>query len=346
MQETASLVTEWLGRAGRNMPWRNTRDPYQIWLAEVILQQTRIETGVAYLERFLQRFPSLEALAAAPQDEVLKAWEGLGYYSRARNLHAAAAQLLSEFGGKFPSSVPDLLRLKGVGPYTARAIASFAFDAEVAVLDGNVMRVVSRLLGSASPIDLPATRQEFQLRLDAWVKGHNSRAFNHGMMDIGSTICTPTMPGCMVCPLESRCVARAEGITHLLPVKGKKLIRKLRFFDFYLLHGPEGLLIRQRPAQGLWGGLWEVPNEEREAEQDGQLRQPEARLLGTGKHVFTHFDMAYRVWEAPVRKIPEWTGAEFQSWEKIPTFAFPRAVLNMFDLYLPPLATASAQETS
>ncbi|MDP5171775.1 MAG: A/G-specific adenine glycosylase, partial [Bacteroidia bacterium] len=322
----------------RNMPWRNTSNPYQIWLSEVILQQTRIETGVAYLERFLARFPLLSDLASAPQDEVLKYWEGLGYYSRARNLHAAAIQLVEDFGGEFPESHLELLTLKGVGPYTARAIASFAFGEQVAVLDGNVMRVVSRLLGDPAPIDQQKTRKEFQQQLDFWVKDSDSRKFNHGMMDIGSVICTPTNPGCMICPLESQCVARKEGLTAVLPQKGKKLVRKTRYFRFYLLRKERELLIRQRPQAGLWGGLWEIPNDETTAEEwEAKKGVGETVWLGSGKHIFTHFDMHYHVFSMELKAENYPIEGQFEKYEKIHTFAFPRAVLNMFDQHLPGL---------
>ncbi len=243
-------IVTWLEEAGRRLDWRETRDPYRIWLAEVIMQQTRIETGVAYLRRFLQSFPQLSDLAEASLDEVLKHWEGLGYYSRARNLHAAAQQLIEEYDGTFPDTHKELMNLKGVGPYTARAIASFAFGQPVAVLDGNVMRVASRILGGPSPINQQKTRKAFQKVLDGWVQGVDSRKFNYGMMDLGATICTPTNPGCMICPVESACIARRDGTTHLLPQKGKKMVRKTRFFYFFLIRNESELLIRQRPEPG------------------------------------------------------------------------------------------------
>lgn len=334
--ETGPAIIEWFEHSGRKMDWRDTSDPYPIWLSEVIMQQTRIETGVAYLHRFLERFPRLEDLANASQDEVLKLWEGLGYYSRARNLHAAAQQLITDYHGKFPDSHTELIKLKGIGPYTSRAIASFAFGKPVAVLDGNVMRVTSRLLGDSSPIDEGKTRKKFQAQLDFWIKDVESKPFNHGLMDIGSTICTPTNPACMICPLESNCTARREGLTQVLPRKGKKLARKTRYFHFFIIHQDESILIRQRAQKGLWGGLWEIPNREVELELwQGKQEKKGLEYLGSGKHVFTHFDMHYHVFSG-LEASSEFNGKpSFEKYENLPNFAFSRAVLNMFQKYLP-----------
>jgi A/G-specific adenine glycosylase len=326
-------VVSWYESSGRNLPWRETRDPYRIWIAEVILQQTRIATGIAYYERFLTRFPTVQDLAAADLDEVLKLWEGLGYYSRARNLHAAAQQLVETYDGVFPDHHSILIQLKGIGPYTARAIGSFAFGNETGVIDGNVLRVMSRVLGDFSPIDQQKTRKAFQLLIDEWVAGLDSRLFNHGMMDLGSTVCTPSKPGCLICPLEPHCEARKQGITHLLPFKEKKLKRKIRFFHFFLLENEAGdIAIRQRPARGVWGGLWEIPNEE-VPETGWKVASPEqgGEYLFGFKHVFTHFDMMIRVYSLAAEEAPDWEGIQFIPTEKIPSFAFAKAILKIFE---------------
>ncbi|MEM6261214.1 MAG: A/G-specific adenine glycosylase, partial [Bacteroidota bacterium] len=223
IQGVASLLLRWFDQHGRKLPWRDTHQPYQIWIAEVILQQTRIEQGIGYYYRFLDRFPNVESLAAATEDEVLKYWEGLGYYSRARNLHAAGKTLHHDMKGIFPENHQELLKLKGIGPYTARAISSFAFGEPVGVLDGNVLRVVSRVLGTEAPINKPQNRTKFQQVVDSWVADYPSRDFNHAMMDLGATLCTPTKPGCMVCPLIGVCQAYQKGLTGRIPVKEKKL---------------------------------------------------------------------------------------------------------------------------
>ena len=331
--EIGQRIITWYRQQGRDLPWREVEDPYHIWIQEVVMQQTRIEQGIGYYERFVGRFPDLPSLAAAPLDEVLKYWEGLGYYSRARNLHAAAQQLMTEHGGRFPTEVAALQRLKGVGPYTARAIASFAFGASTGVIDGNVLRVMARVLGDDSPINQPRTRLAFQAIIDGWVAGLPSRPFNHGIIDLGATVCTPTQPGCLLCPLEPVCVARAEGRTHLLPFKEKKGPRPVRYYHFYLVHDAEGRrLIRQRPAQGLWGGLWEIPQEEVAAPAWEAQQDPRGGdFCFSLKHVFTHFDMMIGVYTLPPGPATKGLEGRFISPEKISTFAFARAVLKIFD---------------
>ncbi|MEO1448007.1 MAG: A/G-specific adenine glycosylase, partial [Bacteroidota bacterium] len=247
-------IVQWYEAHGRDLPWRDTFDPYHIWIAEVVLQQTRIEQGVGYYYRFVERFPDVATLAAASQDEVLKYWEGLGYYSRARNLHAGAQQIMEEFEGKFPDDYKQWLKVKGVGPYTARAIGSFAFGNATGVIDGNVLRVMSRVLADERPIDDPKTRKAFQAEIDTWVASVDSRPFNHGIMDIGATICTPTKPGCLLCPLVDICQGYARGMTQLLPKKRPKKARPVRHFHFYFIeNGQQEILIRRRPEKGLWG---------------------------------------------------------------------------------------------
>lgn len=331
-----SIATDlilWFEQHGRELPWRDTRDPYRIWIAEVILQQTRIETGVGYFYRFVERFPSVGDLAAAELDEVLKYWEGLGYYSRARNLHAAAQMLVDTYAGSFPTHFTEWLNLKGVGPYTARAVGSFAFDNPTGVIDGNVLRVMARVLGDASPINQAKTRQRFQQIIDQWVEGVPSRPFNFGMMDLGSTICTPARPGCLLCPLEQHCEARKQGLTHLLPHKEKKLKRKVRYYNFYLLTDQqERVAIRQRPAEGVWGGLWEIPNQEIEQSQWLARHDPhEGEYLGKLKHVFTHFDMMIHIFRLAPGQGADWGGLRFIEPQEISIFAFAKAVLKIFE---------------
>jgi len=326
-------ISDWYHTQGRDLPWRDTRDPYRIWIAEVILQQTRIAQGVSYFYRFVERFPDVKTLADAEQDEVLKYWEGLGYYSRARNLHKAAQMVMEEYEGRFPEDYRELLNLKGVGPYTARAIGSFAFDNPVGVIDGNVLRVMSRILGDARPINQPATRKAFQEIVDQWVAGIPSRPFNFGLMDLGSTICTPTQPGCLVCPVQTDCKAFAQGLTQLLPYKEKKLKRKTRYFHFYLHRDADGkLAVRQRPTTGYWGGLWEIPNEEVESGIWQHKQDPRGGAYrGKLKHVFTHFDMMIHIYELEGATPPEWGEVSFIATEEIPIFAFARAVLKIFE---------------
>ncbi|MEZ4827982.1 MAG: A/G-specific adenine glycosylase [Bacteroidia bacterium] len=328
-------IVSWYESHGRNLPWRETRDAYKIWISEVILQQTRIVQGIAYYHRFIHRFPDVVSLAQAPIDEVLKYWEGLGYYSRARNLHAAAVSICKEFDGQFPAHYTELQKLRGIGPYTARAIGSFAFDNAVGVIDGNVLRVMSRFLGDPAPINKTSTRNRFQEIIDVWVKGVNSRLFNNGIMDLGSVICTPAQPGCLICPLQTGCTAYREGMTHLLPVKEKQAERKTRYFHFYLAQNEAGsFLIRRRPAEGLWGGLWEIPNQEVEYRVwEEKSDRPGAKFLFSMKHIFTHFDMQIRVFLLAGDFSEEWPDAQFISIDKISIFAFSKAVLKIFDTW-------------
>ena len=333
MNPATSLI-EWYEAEGRPLPWRENKNPYRIWISEIILQQTRVAQGLDYFLRFVERFPDVESLAAASQDEVLKYWEGLGYYSRARNLHHSAKVLVNDLNGVFPTHYTEWIKLKGIGPYTARAIGSFAFGNKTGVLDGNVFRVLSRYLGDFSPIDLPATRKTFQAVLDQWIQEVDPAEFNQAIMDLGATVCTPQNPKCERCPIQAHCKAYEDQNAHLLPVKAKKLKRKTRYFQFYLHRNEaEKLLIQRRPNQGIWAGLWEIPN--REMEKKEWKNGADNTYLGELKHVFTHFDMMIRVYHtsSPPEEIS--VDHSFVSSEELSIFAFSRAVLKIFDQFLP-----------
>ena len=251
----SDTILAWYAENGRDLPWRRTRDPYAIWLSEIILQQTRIAQGKAYWERFLDRFPDVGSLARAHEDEVLRLWEGLGYYSRARNLHAAAKQIVA--AGSFPDTLEGIRALKGVGDYTAAAIGSIAFGLDAAVVDGNVYRVLSRYYGIATPVGSTAAKKEFTaLAADLLPEG-KAADFNQGMMDFGSLQCTPVSPACETCPLASACQAFRTGRTGILPVKqAAKAVTVRHFSYFYFRH--EGMTaFRKRPAGDIWQGLWE-----------------------------------------------------------------------------------------
>lgn len=213
----SSVLLEWYGIHGRDLPWRRTRDAYRIWLSEIILQQTRVDQGRDYWERFVRRWPTVELLAAATEDEVLREWQGLGYYSRARNLHAAAQQVVA--AGGFPDTVEGLMRLRGVGAYTAAAVASFAYDLPAAVVDGNVYRVLSRYFGIEVPIDSTEGRRLFAAMAQELIPADRAADYNAAVMDFGATQCTPASPDCAMCPLAETCAARAAGRVADLPVK-------------------------------------------------------------------------------------------------------------------------------
>ena len=287
------LLLSWYDANARRLPWRGTRDPYRIWLSEIMLQQTRAGAVERYYARFLARFPDVFALASAPQDEVLKLWEGLGYYSRARNLHAAAKRV-AESGGTFPKTVEGLLSLPGVGPYAARAIASIAYGIPVPALDGNQMRVLSRCFAVERVLKTP-----FDLEAEALSCLDQARPgdYNQALMDLGSAICTPKRPACVECPLSQVCRAHAEGDPLRYPLRPAPIAKREEARTVFLIETDDGIVIRRRDENKLLGGLYEFPSAEGHLDQAAA----EAFLSGMGipnmmefaplpeaKHVFTH----------------------------------------------------------
>ena len=252
-------LAPWYRAHGRDLPWRRTRDPYRIWLSEVILQQTRVDQGTAYYERFVEHYPTVADLAAAPEGAVMKLWQGLGYYSRARNLVAAARQVVQEHGGTFPSSFPKLLKLKGVGDYTAAAIASIVFDRPEAVVDGNVYRVLARVFGIDTPIDSTEGRKQFRVLANSLLDPANPGDHNQSVMELGATVCLPRKPACDDCPLGSRCIARREESIDRLPVKAGKTKVRDRYFHYLIMRSGNGLWLHQRTGKDIWRDLWQPP---------------------------------------------------------------------------------------
>lgn len=243
----------------RAMPWKGEKDPYKIWLSEIILQQTRVEQGLDYYNRFVSAFPSIHALANAPEKQVLKLWEGLGYYTRCRNLIATAQFISEEKKGRFPSAYEDILALKGVGPYTAAAIASFAFSLPYAVIDGNVLRVLSRYFGISAPIDSTEGKKIYGLLANELLDTTQPGMYNQAIMDFGATICKPQQPQCGVCPQRHQCQALQLDKVNELPVKEKQLVKKTRFFHYFIIRYKEKTIVRQRTAKDIWQGLHEFP---------------------------------------------------------------------------------------
>ncbi|MBS1809574.1 MAG: A/G-specific adenine glycosylase [Acidobacteria bacterium] len=256
----AAALLEWYDQRDTPMPWRGSRDPYRIWLSEVMLQQTRIATVKDYYARFLTLFPTIEALAKASLDEVLKAWEGLGYYSRARNLHRLAQVVVNEREGQFPATPEALQQLPGIGRYTAAAIASIAFGARSAVLDGNVIRVLTRLMDLPDEIGSPRIEQQLWDLAEALLPAERCGDYNQALMDLGRLICVPRRPVCEQCPVQSFCAAFAKGTQHLRPVKKQKAPLPIVRAAAAVIRDAEGrLLLVQRPTEGLLGGLWMLP---------------------------------------------------------------------------------------
>ena len=240
------------------MPWRHTQDPYPIWLSEIILQQTRVQQGLPYYERFLATFPTVRVLSEAKEEEVLRLWQGLGYYSRARNLHACARTIVEEHNGQFPDNFKDLLKLKGIGRYTAAAIASFAFGEVVPVVDGNVYRVLARLFGISTNIALPAAQKEFFTLASEIIDPEQPDTFNQAIMEFGAMHCTPQKPLCLYCPLQDMCYAFQHSQQKDFPVKKKEIKVKHRYFHYFIILSPAGkILMRTRPEGDIWRGLYD-----------------------------------------------------------------------------------------
>ena len=248
-------LLHWYSEFGRDLPWRRTRNPYAIWLSEIILQQTRIAQGQAYWERFMERFPTVEALAAASEDEVLRLWEGLGYYSRARNLHTAAQQIVAL--GAFPHTLEGIRALKGIGDYTAAAIGSIAFDIPTAVVDGNVYRVLARYYGIETPVGTTAAKKEFTERAQSLLPEDRPGDFNQAMMDFGAIQCTPSNPACLTCPLAEQCIALKTGRVDTLPLRQPAAAVQTRKLTYLYLRCNGQTAIHRRGPGDIWQGLWE-----------------------------------------------------------------------------------------
>ena len=331
----------WYADHGRDLPWRRTRDPYAIWLSEIILQQTRIAQGQAYWERFMAAFPDVESLAAASEDAVLRLWQGLGYYSRARNLHAAARQIVA-LGG-FPDTLDGIRALKGVGDYTAAAIGSIAFGLPAAVVDGNVYRVLARYYGIATPVGTTAARKEFSARAQALLPPDRPGDFNQAMMDFGALQCTPVSPACLLCPLADGCAALATGQVDRLPVRQKAPEVQVRRFDYIYVRYQGRTAIRKRGAGDIWQGLFEpLVRDQRLIGEACDCRHsgldPESpQLLKSGvKHQLTHRTLIvdFYLWEpASEPALPE--GYAWIEEAELDRYAKPR----LFELMLKELPT-------
>ncbi|MBB6673278.1 A/G-specific adenine glycosylase [Cohnella nanjingensis] len=306
----------WYKVAKRDLPWRRSRDPYHIWISEIMLQQTRVDTVIPYFNRFVERFPTVADLAAAPEEDVLKAWEGLGYYSRARNLQAAAREVTERYGGRVPDDKAAVSGLKGVGPYTSGAIMSIAFNRPEPAVDGNVMRVLSRYFCIDEDIARPATRIGMEGLARKLIPEGEAADFNQALMELGAMICTPKSPSCLVCPVMEHCQGRQAGREEELPIKTKAKPPKPQYRLAALTLDASGrVLVRQRPEQGLLARLWELPHAEiPDAEQwrsaeaapalfeaamaaEGLAIRAE-RHIADAEHIFTHLHWYVRVWTA------------------------------------------------
>jgi len=302
----APPLLRWYDRHRRALPWRakpgEAPDPYRVWLSEIMLQQTTVATVGAYFDRFVARFPTVEGLAKASLDDVLHAWQGLGYYARARNLHACARTVMTLHGGVFPDDVEGLRALPGIGAYTAPAIAAIAFDRKAAAVDGNVERVVARLFAVEMP--LPGAKPELRRLTEILVPDRRAGDFAQAMMDLGAAVCTPRAPKCILCPLQASCRARALGLAEMLPRRRARMERPTRRGVAFWAVRPDGsVLLRRRPEHGLLGGMIEVPSTEWQetaisdaaAKKAAPVRASWVRLPGTVRHTFTHFHLELAV---------------------------------------------------
>lgn len=291
-------LVPWFAAAKRDLPWRRDREPYHVWVSEIMLQQTRVEAVIGYYERFLTTLPDIRALAAAPEDKLLKLWEGLGYYSRARNLQKAARQVIERHGGIFPRNAADIRALAGIGDYTVGAIGSICFEYPTAAVDGNVLRVVSRVTGSDAPIDRPETKKKIAADLSAVYPAGHCGDFTQSLMELGATVCTPRGAKCGVCPLADICAAKREDRVDALPVKGEKRARRMEARTVFFLECDGAVAVCRRPPRGLLASMWQLPNLDGKLDVQSALSaaadlgvQPIAIERATCRvHIFTHIE--------------------------------------------------------
>jgi len=331
--DLGGALLRWWDRHRRDLPWRappgRTADPYAVWLSEIMLQQTTVASVAGYFNRFKARWPDVEALAKAPLEEILTAWAGLGYYARARNLHACARIVAEQYGGRFPPDEAELLRLPGVGPYTAAAVAAIAFNQPCVAQDGNVERVVARLFAVAEP--LPGAKPKIKAHAQSFLSRQRPGDFAQALMDLGATICAPRAPDCENCPLEQSCAARQAGTQLAFPAKAAKAARPHRRGAVFVLRRGDEVLLRSRPAEGLLGGMSEFPStpltrdiEPGEARAHAPIKARWREIEGRVRHVFTHFSLELMVFAAEATS-PElapgcrWTRAARLGEEALPT---------------------------
>ena len=294
----SNSIISWYRENPRNLPWRETQDPYKIWLSEIILQQTRVSQGLPYYEAFSKAYPSVQALAEAPEEEVLRLWQGLGYYSRARNLHGCAQYIWSELGGIFPNRYATLIQLKGVGSYTAAAIASFAFGEVQAVVDGNVFRVLARYFGIATDIASGKGKKEFEALANQLIPENSPGEFNQAMMDFGSRCCVPKNPSCGECPLSSSCFALQKTLVSSLPLKINKTKVKERVLNYLVIRCGGQVVWNKRAAGDIWTGLYDFPLLEQESFPWQENLSQEAVLFPKKyRHLLSHQRILGSFWE-------------------------------------------------
>ena len=333
----------WFEKDHRQMPWRETKNPYYIWISEVMLQQTRVDTVIPYFLRFIDAFPTVERLAAAEEGEVLRLWAGLGYYSRARNIHRGAKLICEVHNGKIPETRKELLKVPGIGPYTAGAVLSIAYGKPTAAVDGNVMRVFSRLFLIYEDISEGSTKKEMEKLCESVVSTVNPSAFNQGLMELGAMICTPTSPKCEICPLAFICKAREAGVQETLPIKKKKEPIKRINMELALLQKEDKILLTKRPSEGLLANLWALPATEEmvnstsgkgivmELQENYGIEAVDPQAILEKSHIFTHMKWNMRIFRLKLLSIVDIDYPEIQwvSLEEIDRYAIPTAFLKV-----------------
>lgn len=333
MTHFSSQLINWYLANGRQLPWRSTKNPYRIWLSEIILQQTRIEQGTAYYQRFVEEFPTVNDLANAPADDVMRLWQGLGYYSRARNLQATAKIVAQELGGQFPGNYKDLLALKGIGDYTASAIASFAFGEVEPVLDGNVFRVISRVFGIKEDIAVAKSRKVFKAILNQLIDPKQPDIFNQAIMDFGSQHCKPKSPLCSECIFAQECYAMAHDQQASLPLKTKKIKRTKRYIHYLLISDGQKYLLKKRTSKDIWAELYDFPMVDSKTELD--MNESLKTILGNQassikvqepnkKHVLSHQDVFTQF---AMVKVSDLSDFEYQAYTLDQIKALPKPIL-------------------
>lgn len=283
LQNFSEIIRKWYSVNKRDLPWRNTNDPFKIWLSEIILQQTRVAQGLSYYVKFTNRFKSVKELAEASEDEVLSMWQGLGYYSRGRNLRKAAIQVMEKYDGKFPTNSFELKKLKGIGDYSSAAISSFSSNEKIAVVDGNVYRVLSRLFGIKTPIDSTLGKKEFSVLANILISDQHPAEHNQAIMEFGAKQCTPRNPSCSICVFAENCEAFNLNSVLELPIKSKKVKKKSRFFHFFLDINDGYIVLEKRSDKDIWANLYQLPLIESEEEFEKHLKP-----IFKTKHILSH----------------------------------------------------------
>ena len=344
LREAVEPVIQWYRENHRDLPWRNTRDPYRIWVSEIMLQQTRVEAVKRYYERFLSELPTVKELAEVPEDRLMKLWEGLGYYNRARNMQKAARQVMEEYQGEFPHTYDTIRSLAGIGNYTAGAVSSFAFGIPKPAVDGNVLRVLSRILASEEDVMKAGVRSWMERAVEEVIPEQNASDFNQGLIELGALICVPNGdPRCRECPAAGLCLAREKGIQTRLPVKAKAKARRIEKRTVLIFRDARGVAIRKRPSRGLLAGLYELPNVEghltgRQAADYGKsigLMPVRVRKLEEANHIFSHVEWHMIGYEMLVDELEKSCGAEmiFAKKEELETvYSIPSAFESYMNL--------------